>query len=138
MQVDVTLWGSRMWSCASHTATDQDCRRRVELTGPSDFSTDMMAFLQAEDPVTGMKRAQLFVRCVSSVAASLVSIWHMFFSPTTTTELRPWNTPYWFDDVVHDVCVTPEGESLTVRNFLLSHTVNQQTLRAHDGLWNNE
>lgn len=48
MQVDVTMWGSRLWSCASHVGTEQDCRRRVEMLGPSDFSDAMGAFLRQE------------------------------------------------------------------------------------------
>ena len=56
MQVDVTLWGSRLWSCATHTDTEQDCRRRVELLGPSDFATAMSSFLREET-------ARLNVRC---------------------------------------------------------------------------
>ena len=57
LQVDVTMWGSRLWSCASHSGTEQDCRRRVELLGPSDFSDAMVSFLRQES-------ARIFVRRV--------------------------------------------------------------------------
>jgi hypothetical protein len=62
-QVDVTVWGSRMWSCETHSETEQDCRRRNELLGPSTFSETMVTFLRFD-------KARIFVR-YASVAASL-------------------------------------------------------------------
>jgi hypothetical protein len=46
VQIDVTLWGSRLWNCALHTNKQADCRRRTEMLGTSKFTEAMQNWLK--------------------------------------------------------------------------------------------